>query len=73
MIEPAASRPAAWGRRVRLALRVGVSLGLLAWLAYGISWPAMLRAIAGASMPLVVLSCALYYLGIWLSCCARRR
>jgi uncharacterized membrane protein YbhN (UPF0104 family) len=54
-------------RVVALAQGFG-SLLLIGWLVQHVSWQASLRALAQASPGLIALGCAVYYLGIVLSC-----
>lgn len=55
-------------RRALRVLQLLVTALLLLWLAAHIAWPELISAFAGASLPLILLACALYYLGVALSC-----
>lgn len=56
-------------RRVSwLFLRLLATALAILWLAASVEWSALLGALIGASLPIVLLSCALYYFGVVLSC-----
>jgi len=55
-------------RRLRAALQLLVGAALLAWLLVSVSWSELRTTLASASPPLMIAACALYYLGVILSC-----
>jgi glycosyltransferase 2 family protein len=55
-------------RRALALVRLAVSAALVVWLAQSIGWRDVLEVIMGASLPIVMIGCCVYYLGIVLSC-----
>lgn len=60
----------ATGRKQRAlrVLQLLVTAVLFLWLMAHIAWSELISAFVGASLPLILLACALYYLGVALSC-----
>lgn len=54
--------------RIRGVLQGLVSVGLLAWLASTVSWSELYQTLIHASLPWLLLSAGLYYIGVAISC-----